>query len=171
MRVFSVLYSVIRWTMPRRSHRRNRPASFDAQAMSLADLQALPKKSLVLLASARNFATIGTKAQIAQRVFENGLQRANPQDRPRSITVPATLLHPPPPRSKTLISLFRAGNSISFGNSSQRPLIPTIGDPPWEIRTSSTLFCPPSARKPSTSICHQPYHARRTKMAALYLLL
>ena len=120
--------------------------------MSLADLQALPKKSLVLLASARNFVTTGTKAQIAQRVFENGFQRANPHDRPRSEL--HVDVNNGPSNSSTLS---RADNSISFANSSQRPLIPTKGDPPCEIRTSSTLFCLPPARKPSTSICHQPW--------------
>ena len=39
--------------------------------MSIVDLQALPKKSLILLASARNLVTTSTKPLLAQRVFEH----------------------------------------------------------------------------------------------------
>lgn len=57
--------------MRRHSNRRNRPKSFDPKDMSFQDLQALPKKSLLLLASARNLVTTGSKAQLAQRIFEH----------------------------------------------------------------------------------------------------
>ena len=39
--------------------------------MSFQDLQALPKKSLLLLALTRNLVTTDSKAQLAQRIFEN----------------------------------------------------------------------------------------------------
>ena len=51
-------------------NRRNRPASFNQKAMSVAELQRLPKNTLVLLGSARNLITTGSKAQIDQSVFE-----------------------------------------------------------------------------------------------------
>ena len=51
------------------SNRRNRPASFNPKAMSVAELQGLPRKTLVLLASVQNLITTGSKAKIAQRVF------------------------------------------------------------------------------------------------------
>ena len=57
--------------MPRLANCRNRPVSLDPKSMSIADLQALPKKSLILLASARNLVTTGTKPLLAQRVFEH----------------------------------------------------------------------------------------------------
>ena len=59
------------------SNRRNRPASFNPKAMFVAELQGLPKKTLVLLASARNLITTGLKAQIAQRIFEH--EHSNPR--------------------------------------------------------------------------------------------
>lgn len=55
--------------------------------MSLPELQALPKKSLLLLASARNLKTTGNKAQLAQRVFEH--DHGNPPRRPATNTEPA----------------------------------------------------------------------------------
>ena len=57
-------------TMRRVWNRRNRPASFNPKAMSVAELQGLPKNTLVLLVSARKFITTGSKAQLAQRAFE-----------------------------------------------------------------------------------------------------
>ena len=57
--------------MPRLANRRNHPVSLDPKSMSIADLQTLPKKSLILLASARNLVTTGTKPLLAQRVFEH----------------------------------------------------------------------------------------------------
>ena len=47
--------------MPHLANRRNRPVSLDPKSMSIVDLQALPEKSLILLASARNLVTTGTK--------------------------------------------------------------------------------------------------------------
>ena len=56
---------------PRPAKRRNRPVSLDPKTMSLAELNALPRNSLILLASARNLVTTGTKTRLAQRVFEH----------------------------------------------------------------------------------------------------
>jgi len=53
------------------SNHRNHPKGFDPKAMSFQDLQALPKKSLLLLALTRNLVTTDSKAQLAQRIFEN----------------------------------------------------------------------------------------------------
>ena len=68
---FPSLETLVISIMRRHSNRRNRPKSFDPRAMSFQDLQALPKKSLLLLASARNLVTTGTKAQLAQRIVEH----------------------------------------------------------------------------------------------------
>ena len=57
--------------MPRLANCRNRPVSLDPKSMSIADLQALPRKSLMLLASARNLITTGTKPLLAQHVFKH----------------------------------------------------------------------------------------------------
>ena len=56
---------------PRPAKRRNRPVSLNPKTMSLAELNALPRNSLILLASARNLVTTGTKTRLAQRVFEH----------------------------------------------------------------------------------------------------
>ena len=56
---------------PRPSNRRNRPVSLDPKSLTLAELNDLPRKSLILLASARNLVTTGTKTRLAQRVFEH----------------------------------------------------------------------------------------------------
>lgn len=136
--VYNILFSLLCQTMPRRSSRRNRPPRFDAQAMSLGDLQALPKKSLVLLASTWNLVTTGTKAQIAQRVFENGLQHANPQDHPRSEL--HVNVNNSPSNSSTLSPVENINQPLSSGQLNQlRQLIteainsdnrgPALGNP------------------------------------------
>ena len=55
--------------MPRSSKRRNRSADLDPKDKSLAQLQTLPRQSLILLAAARNLVTTGTKTRIAYRIF------------------------------------------------------------------------------------------------------
>ena len=60
---------------PRPSKRRNRPVSLDPKPLTLAELDALPRNSLILLASAWNLVTTGTKSRLAQRVYEH--ERAN----------------------------------------------------------------------------------------------
>jgi len=45
--------------------------------MSVAELQALPRNSLILMASARNLMTTGTKNLQAQRVFEHEHNKNN----------------------------------------------------------------------------------------------
>ena len=56
---------------PRPSKRSNRPVSLDPKSLTLAELNALPRNSLILLASARNLVTTGTKSRLAQRVYEH----------------------------------------------------------------------------------------------------
>ena len=73
LRFSSVFYSSI--MPPRPSKRRNRPVSLDPKSLTLAELDALPRNSLILLASARNLVTTGTKSRLAQRVYEH--ERAN----------------------------------------------------------------------------------------------
>ena len=63
--------------MPRRSNRRNGPARPNPEVMSVAELQALPRNSLILMASARNLVTTGTKNLLAQRVFEHEHNKNN----------------------------------------------------------------------------------------------
>ena len=64
-----VLYFVFVIMRPRPAKRRNRPVSLNPETMSLAELNALPRNYLILLASARNLVTTGTKTHLAQRVF------------------------------------------------------------------------------------------------------
>ena len=66
-----VLYFVFTFMPPRPAKRRNRPVSLNPKTMSLQELNALPRNSLILLASARNLVTTGTKTRLAQRVFEH----------------------------------------------------------------------------------------------------
>ena len=66
-----VLYFVFTIMPPRPAKRRNRPVSLNPKTMSLQELNALPRNSLILLASARNLVTTGTKTRLAQRVFEH----------------------------------------------------------------------------------------------------
>ena len=74
--------------MPRSSKRRNRSADLDPKDMSLAQLQTLPRQSLILLAAARNLVTTGTKTRIAYRIFAHEHHDAhaarNPAPRPSS---------------------------------------------------------------------------------------
>ena len=57
------------------SNRRNRSVSLDPKALTLAELNDLPRNSLILLASARNLVTTGTKTRLAQRIYEH--EKAN----------------------------------------------------------------------------------------------
>ena len=66
-----VLYLVFAIMPSRPAKRRNRPVSLNPKTMSLAELNALPRNSLILLASARNLVTTGTKTRLAQQVFEH----------------------------------------------------------------------------------------------------
>ena len=54
---------------PRPAKRRNRLVKLNPKTMPLAELNALPRNSLILLA--RNLMTTGTKIRLAQRVFEH----------------------------------------------------------------------------------------------------
>ena len=56
---------------PRPANRRNGAVTTDPKSLTLAQLNALPKNSLILLASARNLVTTGTRARLAQRIFEH----------------------------------------------------------------------------------------------------
>ena len=43
----------------------------DPKSLRLAQLNALPSNSLILLASTRSLVTIGTRSRLAQRIFEH----------------------------------------------------------------------------------------------------
>ena len=66
-----VLYFVFAIMPPRPAKHRNCPASLNPKTMSLAELNALSRNSLILLALARNLVTTGMKSRLAQRVFEH----------------------------------------------------------------------------------------------------
>ena len=63
----------------------NRPTSLDPTNLSLIELQALPRSSLILLALACHLVTTGTRTVLAERIFEHdqvnkhGTQHINPQ--------------------------------------------------------------------------------------------
>ena len=60
---------------PRPSKRHNHPVSLDPKSLTLAELNALPRNSLILLASAQNPVTTDTKTHLTQHVYEH--ERAN----------------------------------------------------------------------------------------------
>ena len=62
LRVSSVVLSSI--MPPRPSKCNNRPVSLDPKSLTLAELNALPRNSLILLASTRNLVTTGTKTRL-----------------------------------------------------------------------------------------------------------
>ena len=75
--IFSSLLCVrsVFLSSPRPSKRRNRPVSLDPKSLSLAELNALPRNSLILLPSAQNLVTTDTKTRLTQCVYEH--ERAN----------------------------------------------------------------------------------------------
>ena len=56
---------------PRPGNRRNRAVTMDPKSLTLAQLNALPRNSLILLASARNLVTTGTRSRLAQPIFKH----------------------------------------------------------------------------------------------------
>ena len=75
LRVSSVFLSLI--MPPRPSKRHNHPVSLDPKSLTLAELNVLPRNSLVLLASAQNLVTTGTKMRLAQHVYEHECANGN----------------------------------------------------------------------------------------------
>ena len=130
--------------MPRRSNRRNGPARPNPEVMSVAELQALPRNSLILMASARNLVTTGTKNLLAQRVFEhehnkNNGAHANTQTLNNPPTVPQREQQPDSHFSAAQLSQLRdlvneavssqRSGSLQLANSSVEvpPLSPASG--------------------------------------------
>ena len=71
--------------MPRATRNRRRvPNTVNPESMELGQLLALPRQSLVLLASARHLVTTGSKAQLAERI--HGFEHATP---PPAAPIPA----------------------------------------------------------------------------------
>ena len=56
---------------PRPANRHNRAVTMDPKSLTLAQLNAPPRNSLILLALARNLVTTGTRSHLAQRIFEH----------------------------------------------------------------------------------------------------
>ena len=56
---------------PRPGNRRNRAVTMDPKSLTLAQLNALPRNSLILLALARNLVTTGTRSRLAQPIFKH----------------------------------------------------------------------------------------------------
>ena len=100
----------------RRHHcnRRNRLKSFDPKDMSLQELQVLPKKSLLLLASARNLVTTGSKAQLAQQLFEH--DNSNLPRHPTATTDQANI---PPLQSQNVIDVPNTDQTFMSGQLDQ----------------------------------------------------
>ena len=59
------------------SKHRNCPVSLDPKSLTLAELNALPRNSPILLASARNLVTTGMKTHLAQRVYQHECANSN----------------------------------------------------------------------------------------------
>ena len=90
---------------PRPANRRNRALTMDPQSLTLAQLKALPRNSLILLASARNLLTTGTRSRLAQRIFQHE-HANNPAPQAIALHLPASTENPgvsvdpePPSRS------------------------------------------------------------------------
>ena len=157
------------------SNRRNRSASFVPNVTSVSEFRALPKQSLILMASARNLVTTGTKGQVSQRIFEHVHERGNPR---RSITsaTPVSieentaqfpLLARTPTQflrsSKQSNSHFRVGSSINYANSLPRLLVLNIVAPSLAILTQIFLFF----RRRVHINCSKNWSGRESKMASL----
>ena len=54
--------------MPRSARNRSLPKAVNPASMELGQLLALPRQTLVLLASARHLVTTGSKARLAERI-------------------------------------------------------------------------------------------------------
>ena len=122
--------------MPRRSNRRNVPDDPNPEQMSVAELQALPRKSLVLMASERSLVTTGTKNLLAQRVFEHEHKNINnvPANNHANTAPPVPQRDPPPPAS--LFSTAQLGQLRDLVNeaiSSRRTSDPPLANPRLEV--------------------------------------
>ena len=91
---------------PRPANRRNRAITMDPKLLMLAKLNALPRNSLILLASARNLVTEGTRSRLAHRIFEhehanNPAPQAIAPHLPASTENPGISVDPEPPSRST----------------------------------------------------------------------
>ena len=107
---------------PHPSKRRNRPVSLDPKSLTLAELNALPRNSLILLASARNLVTTGTKTRLAQCVYEH--ERVNSNQ--TQVTGPR---HPAPPTSNATPEVFTDADPPLRSPDLQQGQQPSSGSP------------------------------------------
>ena len=92
---------------PRPANRRNRAVTMDPKSLMLAQLNALSRNSLILLASARNLVTVGTRSRLAHRIFEhehanNPAPQAIAPHLPASTENPGVSMDPEPPSHSTV---------------------------------------------------------------------
>ena len=107
---------------PARNRRRVSNTGNPAASMEIAQLLALPRQSLVLLASARNLVSTGSKARLAERIhaFEHAIPSpAGPTD----VSGPSNVS--PPPLSVN-VDETPTHRSPSFDRLSQRPSITSM---------------------------------------------
>ena len=107
---------------PRPPKRRNRPVSLDPKSLTLAKLNALPRNSLILLASARNLVTTGTKTPLAQRVYEHEHANGNQTQ----VTFPR---RPAPPTSNVTPEVFMDADPPLRPSDLEQAQQPSSGSP------------------------------------------
>ena len=118
--VSSVVLSLI--MPPRPSKCNNRPVSLDPKSLTLAELNALPRNSLILLASTRNLVTTGTKTRLAQRVYEHECANGNQTQ----VTGPHC---PAPPTSNVTPEVFTDADPRLCSSDLQQGQKPSSGSP------------------------------------------
>ena len=107
---------------PHPSKHRNRPVSLDPKSLTLAELNALPRNSLILLASARNLVTTGTKTRLAQRVYEHKRVNGNQTQ----VTGPRC---PAPLMSNVTPEVFTDADPPLHSSDLQQGQQPSLGSP------------------------------------------
>lgn len=90
------------------------PTSLDSTNLSLFECQALPMNPLILLASAQNLVTTGTRTLLAERIFEH--ERPNEHD-PQRINLHAPAPPMPPSNSTVSQDVQRPSSGTNFSLS------------------------------------------------------
>ena len=90
------------------------PTSLDSTNISLFEFQALPMNPLILLASAQNLVTTGTRTLLAERIFEH--ERAN-EHGPQGINLHAPAPLMPPSNSTVSQDVQRPSSGTNFSLS------------------------------------------------------
>jgi len=125
----------------------NHPTSLDSTNLLLFEFQALPMNPLILLASAQNLVTTGTRTLLAERIFEH--EQAN-EHGPDHIDLHAPAPPMPPANSTVSQDVQRPSSGTNFSLSQLdqlRELIAEAVGPQWSSGLVSKHTAP-FPRKP-----------------------